>query len=343
MANRGSQQQQKEQKAFDVVPVQGQLVAAEPEFRRLAVAAARNVDYHREMNFALAKVKESEALQKCHQDSFREAFENLASTGLSLNPNYGQAALVPRWNAKRRCNWATVMPMYRGFIALATGGKRIKNVWGAEVLDGDDFKMIRGSHPRIEHVTPLRKKGGDRIPSPANMLGAYVCAEIEGSAHPHITWMDIDQLLAVAERSESYNPKERDKYEGGQKVGRWTPPPSGPWVTDFGQMCVKSVFRRGWKTWPGIDAPEYAALSHAVRVETEAEVMEQHREPEPQQEGGTLVVTAEQAKELNELALAKRCRPQVVLNAYGVDSFEAIPAEKFAEVKKRLENFGRKA
>jgi recombination protein RecT len=335
VTNRNAQRAQ----GFDIAPYQAKLVAAEPEFRRLAVAAKRGADYHREVNFALSKVKESEQLQKCSPDSFQEALENLGSMGLTLNPNLGQAALVPRWNTKRNMLWVTAMPMYRGFIALATGGPKIKNVWGAVVLEGDEIKVTLGSHPKVEHAPKIGRPKGEGLPSPKNVLGAYVCAEIYGSSEVHATWMDIDDILACAERSDSYNPKPRKRNNE-----TYTPNPSGPWITDFGQMCVKTVFRRAWKTWPGIDTPEYEALQAAVRVDTQAEIMDHGSvdEVEPDEQGSaTLVLTAEQAKELEALALERRCRPATILKAYGVDSFNAIPASKFAEVRARIDGFGR--
>lgn len=328
---------------FNMVPVEQQLVAAEPRFRALATATARGIDYHIEHSFALSLVRESESLQKCDPVSFGEAFENLGAMGLSLNKNLGQAALIPRWNNKLKKMWVTAQPMYRGYIALATGGPSIKNVWGAVVLEDDVFELEQGSAPKIRHV-PKIVRGADkasRVPSPKNVLGAYVCAEVAGSAHVHITWMDIDDILKIAERSESYNPKERKGRDGGDA---YTPKPSGPWITDFGQMCIKTVFRRGFKTWPGIDAKEYTPLQNAVRVDTDAEIMEQavRQEKEPAPEGGVLVITEAQAKELTELALAKKCRPETVFKAYAIESFTALPADKFPEVKARIESFGKR-
>jgi phage RecT family recombinase len=318
-----------------VAQFEAMAVAAEPRFSQLAVAAARGIDYHRESNFALAKIRESEFLQKCSPQSFQDAFENLAATGLSLNPNLGQAAIVPRWNSKGGGYQCTVMPMYRGFIALATGGGVVQNVWGAVVIEGDDIKLTRGSHPKLEHTTPIGKKGQGRVPTAANVLGAYVIAEIKGSAYQHITWMDIDEILAVAERSETYNPKPRTK--NGQT---YTPKPSGPWVSDFGQMCVKTVFRRAYKTWPGMDRPEYAALGEAVRLDTEAEIMEQRgRDEEPGNQ--TLVISEAQFKELRDLAKNSNCPEDTICKAYAVATLEALPADKFAEVRARIEKFGK--
>lgn len=321
-----------------------QLVAAEPEFKKLAVAAKRGIDYGREANFAMSIIKESEPLQKCALESFKEAFENLGAMGLSLNKNLGQAALIPRWNAKRKKNWATVMPMYRGYIALATGGSVIKNVWGASVVDGDTIEFELGSHPKLRHVPLLGKRNDtSRLPSFANMIGAYCIADITGSSHPHITWLSIDDIVSIAERSDSFNPKPRDEWVDGQKTGKkYTPKPSGPWVTDPGQMAVKSAFRRAFKTWPGIDREEYRPLQEAVRVDTAAEVLEQQppKEETPIEGEAVTYLSQGEVEAIRKMAKEKGLREARLCEAYSVESLERVPAERYLEIKKRVESFG---
>lgn len=332
-----------------LVPIQQSLVKSEPEFTRLALAAKRGMSYHREYNFALSIIKENDLLQKCHTDSFVEAFENLGAMGLSLNRNLGHAALIPRWNTKRKCNWAVAMPMYRGYISLATGGSVIKNVWGAAVLDGDDIIIEQGSHPKLTHRPKMRKRNEGGVPGPDNMLGAYVIADINGSTHPHVTWVSIDDILSIAARSDSYNPKPKPEWKDGQKTGNMLPAkdPSGPWLTDFGQMAVKSGFRRAFKTWPGVDRPEYVALQEAVRVDTEAETIDHEDEKaiegeaEEKKPAEDLMSKAE-VSELEEMCTGKKLRPTRIAEAYGCKELGQLPAELYLEVKARINKAGSK-
>lgn len=351
-ANRNNRRDEKpaQKPGQSLVVIEQSLVKTEPRFTQLANAARRGMDYHREFNFALSIIKESEQLQKCHADSFVEAFENLGAMGLSLNRNLGHAALIPRWNKKRKTNWAVAMPMYRGLISLATGGSVIKNVWGAAVVDGDYIDVVGGSKPQITHKPKIAKRGENRRPSFDNMLGAYCVADIAGSEYPHCTWLSIDDIVAIAQRSDSFNPKPRDKYEHGQPTGeKYTPEPSGPWVTDPGEMAVKSAFRRGFKTWPGIDRVEYTALQEAVRVDTEAETIDHD-----QDEAGVTIegqaqevvqgtLSAEEVKELDGMARERKLNPERVAAAYGKKSLSEVPSELYLEVKKRIEKVTKNA
>lgn len=350
MAKAQSRNDRRDDPNKSLVVIEQELVKTEPKFRELAEAACRRMDYHQEAAFALSIIKESEALQKCHPESFVEAFTNLGAMGLSLNRNLGHAALIPRWNSKRKSAWAVCMPMYRGYISLATGGSTIKNVWGGAVVDGDFIDFELGSAPFLKHKPKIGKRGeGAPVPNFDNMLGTYCCADIFGSDKTHITWISIDDVIAIAKRSDSFNPtRERDEYVNGQKTGkRYLPEPSGPWVTDPGQMGVKSAFRRGYKTWPGIDKPEYRALQEAVRVDTEAEVLESAPADDKTQ-ADTVVsaetcVSADEAKALSELCIGKKLRPERFAKAYGVERIADIPAEQFLEAKKRIEAIPAKA
>lgn len=315
------------------------IIGTEPDFKKLALAARRGIDFGREYNFALSIFSESDQLQRCHPDSFIESFNNLGAMGLSLNKNLGQAALVPRWNTKRRSMWATAMPMYRGLISLATGGSVIKNVWGASVIDEDDIQITLGSMPEINHRPKMRKAGEGGRAERENMLGSYCCADIAGSEKVHATWVPIDEIIAIAERSESYNPKPRTNRDTG--VVTPARAPSGPWVSDWGQMAVKSAFRRAFKTWPGVDKVEYTALQEAVRVDTHAETLEQappeaETKPDEAVEAEACLPKGE-AEELAKMCEEKGIKPAKMAEAYGRKVIADLPAELYLEVKGRIQ------
>lgn len=343
MARVNREQSREVPKGTSLVVFEQTLAKTEPDFKRLSLAARRGIDYGREAQFAMSIFAESEQLQKCHADSFKEAFTNLGAMGLSLNKNLGQAALIPRWNAKRKCNWAVAMPMYRGLISLATGGSVIKNVYGMSVVDGDYIDVTLGTIVQISHKPKMRKRGEGGNPGPDNMIGCYCIADIAGSDLPHATWMSIDEVLSVAERSESYSPKPRPEWQNGKPTGKMiTRDPSGPWITDFGQMAVKSAFRRAFKTWPGVDKVEYTALQEAVRVDTESEIIEQSvREAEPDAKPdatveATTCMTAEEVFELNGMCVDKKLRPSRIAEAYGCKDLKDLPSELYLEVKARI-------
>jgi recombination protein RecT len=234
--------------------------------------------------------------------------------------------------------------MYRGYLALATGGKHITNVWADVVKVGDEFSYEKGSAPKLTHKIPLRKRGDESgKASPDNVLGAYCCAEIAGSNHVHITWASIDDLLAIADKSEAYSPKPR-KGEDGKA---YTPKPSGPWVDFFGEMCIKSVIRRAYKTWPLPDTAEYEPLRKAVEVDTQAEIMESAIDVESQEVEG---LSSEDQKKIDDAIVAAGIKPEkveaflanIICKSYGIETIADLRPDLVAEVIKRIADYGAK-
>jgi recombination protein RecT len=72
------------------------------------------------------------------------------------------------------------------------------------------------------------------------LVGAY-CV-VRTSTGAYLTEeMDVKQLHEVRARSEAFSGGKQNK------------PPSGPWVTDYEEMCRKTVVKRASKYWPNVD------------------------------------------------------------------------------------------
>lgn len=127
----------------------------------------------KEMTFAIRILSSSPALQQSDATTVLNCILNIASCGLTLNPEMKRAYLVP-FNEKtgqkdtnnkdiwiKRCK---VMPSYVGLHHLAVLGGMVQGIQTAIVYDGDEFDMwTEGMETKIFHKSHkvLGKDKGD--------------------------------------------------------------------------------------------------------------------------------------------------------------------------------------
>jgi len=150
-----------------------------------------------------------------------------AALGLEPDPFLGQAYFVPYWNTKKNCYEAQFMPGYRGYIALARRTGEVQTVSAQVVYERDFFTLQYGLQEKLDHI-PV---DGDR----GNIKGAYVIFRYKDGSYS-FDYMTHSDIKAVAMRSATYD----------EKKGTW----AGPWETDEGEMCKKTVIKRHAKLTP---------------------------------------------------------------------------------------------
>ncbi len=297
-----------------MVAVEHAIAHIQPAFEKIARPMGNLVRYQEEAGFALQIMRRSPYMQRCIPQTIEDAVINVAAIGLSLNPVLQHGFLIPR----RQGNHVICCfdPGYRGLIKLATDGGLVLSiqavaVYEEEVLSGN-FKLTRGTSPSVLHNTDPMMKLSDM----GDIVGAYCIAHIRHSPVPHTTWMPIDEIMRVAEKSEAFNPRDQKKK------------PSGPWVTDFQEMCVKTAIKRGRKQWPGGNE----RLDRAINL---SNVAESYIEPEP--EDGAIVgesvelVSKEQANELRVLCKRAHMRVGRVYEKFECRVMEELAIAKFKE------------
>ncbi len=173
-------------------------------------------------------------LYKCTIASFANALITAGELGLDCAGITGQGYLIAYGNKNlpkgvKECKF---MPGYQGFIELAYRTKQTDFIDSQLVFANDKYKCQLGSNPKIEHEPKL---DGDRGP----MLFGYGIVILTSSTRPKIEFMTEADLQLIKSRSRSGD--------------------SGPWRTDFNEMCRKTLIRRIWKYIP--KTPEiHAAL-----------------------------------------------------------------------------------
>lgn len=322
-----------------VIIAANHISSAREKFESMVRRTGAQLIFEREARFALEIVQNSNNLQKADPATIYSSILNVASLGLSLNPVQGEAALIPRWNKKKKMHDCTVSPMYRGLVRLATESGRVSHIKAELVFESDDFKLSLGTNPTVDHdPTPSILGGADaRIIDFQNrernkLRAVYVVAHL-ATGDKIIGVMSYDEVLKVAQCSEAFNPKFKD--------GR----PYGPWIEHPGEMAKKSLINREQKTWPRVS-------SGPDRLDTAIEIMQDADRNEgyvsnvaPREEPAETVepVSEEQVKEITALAEKQGLNIEKVCANFKVDALENLPAKEFpgvmAKLNSRLEKY----
>jgi recombination protein RecT len=125
-------------------------------------------DYNREINFAIQMIRGNELLQKCDEQSIKNAIVNVALTGATLNPALQQAYLIPR---KGKC---CLDFSYRGLCKIAVDSDSVYDIDASAVFEGDEFYFEMGLNPVLHHVP----KRGDTLKEKGKIVAAYAIATL---------------------------------------------------------------------------------------------------------------------------------------------------------------------
>lgn len=165
---------------------------------------------------AIIAVSRNPKLLACSTISFLEAMVRAAELGLRFAGAGGEAHLVP---FRDQCR---LVIGYRGLCALARRTGMVTRIEARVVYEKDVFEVGYGSGQVLVHRPHL---GADR----GEIRAAYAFASIRNS----------DDQIEVMTRAELDQIRKRSPSGS-----------DGPWVTDFAEMCRKSVLRRLCKYLP---------------------------------------------------------------------------------------------
>lgn len=291
------------------------------------------LEFSAEARFALEVIRNNKMLLKCDISTVKDSMVHLAAMGLSLNPAAQQAALIPRWNTKAGRWDCTASPQYRGLMKLATDTGLVNNIAANVVFEceEDSFDVDLGSNPYLKHKPKLFAGSAERVIDLLDIdknrvIGAYCIAHLTKSEHPHITVMDLDEILSVANASDAFHPRKADRK------------PSGPWVYWPGEMVKKAVIRRASKQWPLSDDSAYQRLLEAIRIDNQAEANEQRAEVRADEIESDMgePITEEQVKIIKDLCDQQKLPYEQVYQNYAVNSLSKIKMKFFGELHDKL-------
>lgn len=163
----------------------------------------------------VSTVNNTPALQKCDPSSILSAAINAATLKLSVNPNLGQAYLVP-YNSQCQLQIG-----WKGLIQLAQRSKRYKSITAAAVFDGE----IRSFNKFTEEVT-----FGDKVSD--KLVGFFARFELIDGFAKSMYWSTSDMEQHALKFSKSYR---YDKQNNRN---------SSLWSSNFEAMGIKTLLRR---------------------------------------------------------------------------------------------------
>lgn len=190
--------------------------------------APKHLDLNRMMRVALMTVSRSKTLLECTGSSLLGAFMLSAQMGLDIAAR--EAHLVPFRNKHTKQREIVLVPDYRGIIKLIRNSGEIANLRARLVYKGDTFTHEEGMVPKLIHIPNYEGRRSDE-----DILGAYSCADFCDRDRQPTGYVDAHFLTIGHLR----------KIKAGSPSGN-----DGPWVTHFGEMCLKTVIKHHAKTLP---------------------------------------------------------------------------------------------
>jgi len=189
------------------------------------------------------------AILECTEASILHAMLQGLSLGLVPGDALGNAYLVPYRDSKTGHKRAQLIPGYLGLIELAYRHPAVKSIQGDVVCKGDEFDYALGSQPYVRH-----RKSPEHLPFvqhdderglQTNIQYAWCVVHTQGN-QPIVGVMTLAEIESHRRRSRAAT--------------------SGPWVTDYAAMALKTVLRVTLKL-----APRSRELEQALAVENAAE------------------------------------------------------------------------
>lgn len=235
---------------------------------QMALALPKHVTAERLARVALTEVRKNPALARCDQTSFLGALMTCAQLGLEPGGPLGHAYLIPFENRKANRSEVQFIVGYRGMIDLARRSGQIVSIEARPVYEGDKFEVSFGLDSSLHHVPDFDNP--NRV-QPDKLLFVYAVAKLK----------DGGVQFDVMSR------REVEAVRAQSRAGT-----SGPWVTHFEAMALKTVVRRLFK-WLPVSVELAAAIEADERAEiglpqADAETGEIVPEPQPvrQEEAG---------------------------------------------------------
>lgn len=190
----------------------------------IAQALPRHVNADRMSRIALTALNSTPKLAQCTPESFLGCIIQASQLGLEVNTPLGHAYLLPFEDRKRGVVVCQLIIGFQGMIELARRSGLVKSIYAFPVYEGDSFSWTLGLSPDIKH-TPMADPGE----KPRRLTHVYAVARLDSD----------EAVFTVLTNADVIRYKNRSKASN-----------SGPWVTDFEAMALKTAVRRLFRWLP---------------------------------------------------------------------------------------------
>jgi recombination protein RecT len=214
--------------------IQGLLVNYKSQ---IALALPKHMNPDRMTRIALTIIRKNKKLAECNPISLFGSIIQASQLGLEIGIH---AHLVPFFNKVTKQYEVNMIPDYRGLMHLARNSGEITSISANVVYEHDKFDYQFGTEAFLIHK-PARGNRGD-------IIAGYAVAKYK-TGESQFDYMTAEEINKIRDRSQAKN--------------------SGPWVTDYESMAMKTVVRRLCKY-----LPVSVELQTAVRLDETQEIGE---------------------------------------------------------------------
>lgn len=204
--------------------------------QQIKAALPRHMTPERMARIATTEMRRIPKLAECNPMSFLGAVIQCSQLGLEPGGSLGHVYLIPFGKEVQ------VIVGYRGMIDLARRSGQIISIDARAVYEGDQFDCELGLNAKLNHTPDWNNPNRA---DPAKLRFVYAVAKLKdgGIQFDVMSKVEVDAI------------KKRSKSSG-----------SGPWVTDYAAMALKTVVRRLFKY-----LPVSIEIQHAVGIDEMAD------------------------------------------------------------------------
>lgn len=209
--------------------------------KQMEMALPKHLTADRMLRVAMTSIQRTPKLLECTPQSLLACVMTCAQLGLEPDQFLGQAYLIPYGKT------CTLIPGYRGYIALARRSGEVQTLSAQVVYSNDVFELQYGTEDKLEHKPAMTGERG-------NPIGAYCVIKYKDGGYS-FDFMSAGDIEKIRKRSKAAN--------------------DGPWVTDWDEMAKKTVIRRHIKLAPlSIEVQTAAVLEdRAIAGESQMDLM----------------------------------------------------------------------
>lgn len=228
---------------------------------RIEKVMPKHMSSERLYQLAVSTINQTPKLAECDSASLLSCVMKCSALGLepSAVDGLGRAYILPFRNGKTKRMEATFIIGYKGLIDLARRSGHLVSIHAQAVYQGDTFEYWEDETG--QHFTFRPNRSAEHRPD--LLTDVYVLARLVGGGmvFEHMTKAEVDAIRA---RSKSKD--------------------SGPWVTDYEAMALKTVIRRSARYLPLSTEAQEAVAADETTPDYNGVLSPVIAEPEPQPE-----------------------------------------------------------
>ena len=255
--------------------------------KQMEMALPKHLTADRLLRVAMTSIQRTPKLMECTPQSLLACVMVCAQLGLEPDQFLGQAYLVPFRDNKKGVTICTLIPGYRGYIALARRSGEVQSISSQVVYEKDHFELSYGIDDKLVHRPHI---DGDR----GKPIGAFVVFKYKDGGYS-FDFMSTEDIEKIRKRSKAAT--------------------DGPWVTDWAEMAKKTVIKRHVKLAPlSVEFQRAVALEERANLgESQADLLDIGGDPDViEAETGEMKANSQDLLKVFDASIPAKADPALV-------------------------------